>query len=56
LLRPHPEEPGDALAEAGVSKDEGVRTEHAAILRDAMLRMAPQDEGGVCGGDILNFC
>src|SRR5258706_11479895 len=30
-----------------VSKDEGGYSEFAAILRDAMLRMAPQDEGGV---------
>jgi hypothetical protein len=32
--------------ESGVSKDGSVRV---AILRDAMLRMAPQDEDGVCG-------
>src|ERR1700722_8475824 len=43
---PHPEEP-----RSGVSKDGRVRV---AILRDAMLRMAPQDEGvasGPCSGN-----
>ena len=34
LLSPHPEEPGDALAAAGVSKDEGACSVFAAILRD----------------------
>jgi hypothetical protein len=47
FLSPHPEEPGDALAEAGVSKDEGGHSVFVAILRDAILRIAPQDEVGV---------
>jgi hypothetical protein len=34
-LSPHPEEPAEALAKAGVSKDEGACSVFAAILRDA---------------------
>jgi len=44
-LPPHPEEPADAFATAGVSKDGHELRVPALVLRDAMLRMAPQDEG-----------
>ncbi len=43
---PHPEEPTAAIAAVGVSKGEGVCPVSAAILRDARLRRAPQDEAG----------
>src|SRR6202035_3967286 len=36
-----------SAAKPRVSKDEGGHAEFLAILRDAMLRMAPQDEVGV---------
>jgi hypothetical protein len=46
-VSPHAEERG---CKPRVSKHEGGHAEFAAILRDAMLRMAPQDEVGVwCG-------
>ena len=40
MLRPHPEEPADALAEAGVSQDEGGSGPESLLYAATLLAVA----------------